>query len=386
MKCYEMNHLLIVCLAIGVTWSCAITVRPGRAQEVVEKTAPVTGDASEPQAYEQTVQSAIDYLRSQQGADGGYASVADPGATALITTALLQHRVDQDDPIVAKSLTYLQRFVQPDGGVYRKETYYRNYETCLAIVCFSQANGAGEYTEIIQNATRFVKQLQWDDGEEVSPADAAYGGAGYGKHGRPDLSNTQYLLDALHESGDGDNREAIQRAMVFVSRCQNLMSKDNDTEFADRVGDGGFYYTPAAGGTSQAGNTANGGLRSYGSMTYAGLKSMIYAGLNSDDQRVKAAVEWIRQNYGLKENPGMGGAGLYYYYHTFAKALGALGQKSFTDAAGVKHDWRGELRAELSAKQRSDGSWINPHDRWYEGDPKLVTGYALLTLVHCRPG
>ena len=38
---------------------------------------------------------------------------------------------------------------------------------------------------------------------------------------------------------------------------------------------------------------ADGGLRSYASMTYAGLKSMIYAGLDRDDPRVKAALTYI---------------------------------------------------------------------------------------------
>ncbi len=364
-----------------------------QSDDVPAKVAPTSPDAlanSEPpsearQEYEQSARLAIKYLRAQQNLDGGYSSPADPGATALITTALLRQGVDQDDPLIAKSLAYLKTFVQEDGGVYREGTYYRNYETCLAIVCFSQADGAGEYSKIIQDATKFVKEIQWDSGEETDPSDPAYGGAGYGKHGRPDLSNTQYLLDALHESGDGDNYEAIQRAIRFVSRCQNLKSEHNDTKFADREGDGGFYYTPAAGGSSQAGNTENGGLRSYGSMTYAGLKSMIYAGLNAEDKRVKAAVQWIRKNYRLTENPGMGAAGLFYYYHTFAKALSALGEESFEDDDGVKHDWRAELRAALFKRQRPDGSWLNELDRWYEGDAKLVTGYALMTLSYCRP-
>ena len=66
-------------------------------------------------------------------------------------------------------------------------------------------------------------------------------------------------------------------------------------------------------------------------MTYAGLKSMIYAGLTKDDPRVKAAMEWIGKNWTLDENPGMQYAdpsdpasaqsGLYYYYHTLARAL-----------------------------------------------------------------
>ena len=120
-------------------------------------------------------------------------------------------------------------------------------------------------------------------------------------------------------------------------------------------------------------------------MTYAGLKSMIYAGLKPDDQRVQAAAKWIRRFYMLKENPGIGNSGLYYYYHTFAKALDALGEDRITDRDGVIHDWRRELVAELARRQQADGSWVNENDRWLEGDPTLVTGYALLALSYCQP-
>ncbi len=177
-----------------------------------------------------------------------------------------------------------------------------------------------------------------DEGKDLS--DPAYGGGGYGKHKRPDLSNTSFLIDALRAAGNDANSEAIQRALIFVSRCQNLESEHNTTPFSAKNPDGGFYYTAAAGGSSQAGETAEGGLRSYASMTYAGLKSMIYAGVGPDDPRVKAAVDWIRKNYDLKTNPGMGDSGLYYYYHVFAKALDAMGRDEFTDAAGRKHNWR----------------------------------------------
>ena len=121
-------------------------------------------------------------------------------------------------------------------------------------------------------------------------------------------------------------------------------------------------------------------------MTYAGLKSMIYAGLTRDDPRVKAAIAWIRKHYDLTSNPGMGSAGVYYYYHTFAKSLEALGEEVFEDAGGVKHDWRRELIAELARRQQENGSWINAESsRWMEGDPNLVTSFALLALSHCRP-
>jgi squalene-hopene/tetraprenyl-beta-curcumene cyclase len=112
---------------------------------------------------------------------------------------------------------------------------------------------------------------------------------------------------------------------------------------------------------------------------------MIYAGVGPEDQRVKAAVTWIRKHYDLESNPGMGTSGLYYYYHTFAKALDAMGQDKIEDDAGVQHDWRAELIRELADRQQPDGSWINENDRWLEGDANLVTGYALLALSYCEP-
>jgi len=112
---------------------------------------------------------------------------------------------------------------------------------------------------------------------------------------------------------------------------------------------------------------------------------MIHAGVGPDDPRVKAAFAWIQKHYTLQANPGMGDNGLYYYYHTFAKALDAMKLDAVDDGSGVKHYWRNELAAELLKRQRPDGSWINANTRWMEGEPVLVTGYALLTLAYCRP-
>ncbi len=337
-------------------------------------------------AYRQAVSKAIDYLRNKGAAeDGSYSSFAGIGPTALITTAMLRHRQPADAPHIARSLEYLKKFVQEDGGIYPPGSNYRNYETCLSVICFELANGKGEYRELLDHAEAFIKQEQWDAGENTDPSDTAYGGAGYGRHKRPDLSNTSFFMDALKAAGTDADDEAVQRALIFISRCQNLESEHNTTQFAAKVNDGGFYYTIAAGGSSMAGTTENGGLRSYGSMTYAGLKSMIYAGLGPEDPRVKAALAWIGKHYDLSENPGMGNAGLYYYYNTFAKALEAYGQDTFVDEAGQEHDWRAELAAAIIERQQPDGSWVNQNDRWLEGDPNLCTGYALLALSYCQP-
>ena len=121
-------------------------------------------------------------------------------------------------------------------------------------------------------------------------------------------------------------------------------------------------------------------------MTYAGLKSMIYAGVTADDPRVKAAVKWLQINYDLSSNPGMGKSGLFYYYHTFAKALDAAGQTGICRRRGRKPRLAGPICSEnSSAASGPTALGSNDDPRWLEGDPNLVTGYVLLTLSYCKP-
>lgn len=343
-------------------------------------------DQFDAKQFQQTVDRGINYLLTKgQATDGSYSASASPAVTALCTAAILRNGRSPDDPAVAKSLKYVEKMIQPDGGIYAAGSGNKNYETCIGLMCLAAANKGGRYDKQIAAADKYIKSLQWGatDGDQ---SNINYGGAGYGKKNRPDLSNTSFLLDALHAAGNGAEDEAVQRALVFVSRCQNLESQYNTTPFAAKNPDGGFYYTAAAGGESQAGvDSATGGLRSYGSMTYSGLRSMIYAGVTADDPRVKAAVAWLQKHYDLSANPGMGQQGLYYYYQTFAKALAATGKDTFADDKGAQHHWRSELVAQLAKEQNADGSWINEANRWMEGDPNLVTGYALLALSYCNP-
>lgn len=335
--------------------------------------------------WNSTVQKAVSYLRSQgQADDGSYSKQSSIGVTALVVTGLLNVGVSPDDPVVSKSLDYLLSFRQPDGGIYLKDSKHTNYETSLVLMALAKANRQGKHDATIAAATKYVKQMQWDETEEKNKEDMNYGGAGYGSKSRPDLSNTGFMIDALKSVGTSENDEAIQKALFFVSRCQNLDTPANTTPFAKLVNDGGFYYTPAAGGESFAGKEANGGLRSYGSMTYAGLKSMIFAGVKKDDPRVVGAIKFLKSHYSVTSNPGMGTSGLFYYYHTMAKALDALGNDEFVADDGA-HAWRSEIFAQLQKFQSANGSFVNPDTRWLEGDANLVTGYALLTLAYLKP-
>ncbi len=339
--------------------------------------------------YRQTVQEGVDYLLAKgQADDGSFSKELSPAVTAMCTSALLAHGVPLQHPQIQKALGYLESLIQPDGGVYITGSVLRNYETSVAVMCFERANADGKYDQAIQDAVAYLKVLQWDDAEGHPLTSTYYGGQGYGSHQRPDASNTSFFLDALEAAGEDGESEAVQKALKFMSRCQNLPTPENTAEWASKVtvqDRGGFIYSAANDGESKADKTDVGGLRSYASMTYAGLKSFLYAGVSRDDVRVQAAFDWIGRNYDLKSNPGMGQQGLFYYYHVFAKTLQAVGEPIVVDSAGVQHNWRNDLVAQLAQSQNQDGSWINSADRWYESDPNLVSSYALLALSYCQP-
>ncbi|MHB1555939.1 MAG: prenyltransferase/squalene oxidase repeat-containing protein [Isosphaeraceae bacterium] len=364
--------------ALGLL-ACAGAARPGRILADDAKAAP-----ADPAETTRLIDRGVAFLRPRQDAKGGWSTQREPGVTALVVTALLRSgQVTAADPAVTKALTYLEGFIGPHGGV--SESAHANYTTSIAMVAFQEANRNGRYDRTIKTAQNFLKTMQWDESEGKNRDDAFYGGAGYGgSNSRPDLSNTAFFIEALRDTGLPADDPSLKKAIVFVSRCQNLQGEFNDQAWASKVNDGGFVYSTAHNGESMAGKTADGGLRSYASMTYAGLKSMIYAGLDRNDPRVKAAMTYIKNHYTLDENPGLGQQGLYYYYHTFARTMAVLGEAKFVDAKGVEHDWKADLTAAMAKRQDPEGGWVNRADRFMEGDPNLVTAYALLALAYAR--
>ncbi|EMI23666.1 prenyltransferase/squalene oxidase repeat-containing protein [Rhodopirellula europaea] len=367
------------------TCAAAIISLPAYGQEAETTNAKPISEAE--QLRQQIVDKGLAFLAKEgQSEQGTFSDRVGPGVTALAITSALRNGQPIDDPMVAEGLKALEGYVKPDGGIYGNGRL-KNYETCVAMVCLAEANKTGQYNEILKRAKEFVTGIQYGEGTK-DPSDPWYGGVGYGGAGRPDLSNTAYMIEALRAVETPASDPAIQRALVFISRCQNLDSKYNDTQFADKVDDGGFYYeiptTKIDPSTSEERFTPNGGLRSYGSMGYTGLKSMIFAGLTKEDPRVKAAKQWIQDHYSVEKNPGMGSAGLYYYYHTFAAALDAAGLKTVADSDGKEHDWKADLVAELAERQNEDGSWSNDNQRWFENDKNLATSFALMALGHCQ--
>ena len=340
------------------------------------------GTGPDAKELQEVLDKAYKYLREHQAQDGSFsAKFAGPGVSAVVVAAALRNGVAPDDALVAKTLAFITKSVKDDGGIYDKGM--ANYTTSVALMALVDANKGGKYDTIVKNASAFLKKLQNTADKEA----AEFGGLGYdADNKKPDASNTQYFLDALLAAGVDKNDPAVKNAIDFISKCQNLPGETNRLPFAKKTSDddkGGITYTPIEDGNKH--KTPDGGLRSLGAMTYGGLKSFLYAGVSKDDPRVKAAVSWIRGHYTLEENPGLKKSGLFYYYHTFAKAMDALGEDPFADSKGTKHEWRKELFESLKKQQRPDGSWINEGDKQFgESDPNLATAFAILALSYCH--
>ncbi|MEN6503524.1 MAG: prenyltransferase/squalene oxidase repeat-containing protein [Planctomycetaceae bacterium] len=325
------------------------------------------------------------YLLRQRQGDGSWStgrSTAAPPITAMVLKALVQHPgYGVEHPAVKRAYEVLLTFKQSDGGVYVAEEGGSSYTSAVALMALAAAKSP-EYASHVKDLTAYLKSLQIvagaesTDGKAIAADDPNVGGLGYAKGAASgDLSVVGMWMEALHEAGVPADDPAMQQAMAFISRLQNNTETNRMDWASQGSNDGGFVYRFPKDAQ---------GARSYGTMTYTGFKSFLYAGVKRDDPRVRAAFDWIRKYWRLDANPNMpqaqSQAGLYYYYHVFAKALRAWGQDVITDPEGAGHNWRHELIDHLAQRVRKDGSWVNNSDRWWEGHPVLATSFAMLAL------
>jgi len=218
----------------------------------------------------------LKYLHKTLQDDGSWSK--HPGVTGIVLLAFL-----------------LLSMQKTDGGIYDKEL--ANYVTSVALQVLLAADNP-DYKEATRKARAFLSGTQLNESQGYKESDLGYGGAGYGSSLRADMSNASLRGDALHayeQAGLERDSDDWKRTVVFLTRCQNR-SESNPVKWASN--DGGAVYSPWE---SKAGEVtlADGrkGLRSYGAMTYAFLKTMIYADVSKDDPRVQAAYDWIRRHY-----------------------------------------------------------------------------------------
>lgn len=331
------------------------------------------------------------YLLKHQNEDGSWGKRPMIGVAALGAVALHECPgldAGERDAAVERAMAFILDHTLDGGAVaqerrgvltfWKKAPVYANYSTALALLALATVNKP-EYLEPMKRARAYLKDQQ------IADKDAkGFGGFGYGGgQGGADMSNTAWIAEALHVTEYLDRepyaaddaevrrtREMWASLATFLEKHQKLPAEGEAAEGSDI---GGFSYKPQEQGAASR-------MVVTGSMSYAGLKSMLYAKLGEDDPRVRGALRFLRHNYDLKANPGMGEAGYFYYMQTLAKALDAYGADELRLADGTVADWKRDLIERLAGKQREDGSWVNDHGRFMESMPSLVTSYAMISL------
>ncbi len=467
------------------------------------------------------ISKAIVYLRASQDKKTGGWCIQEgapvfPAITGLVVQGMLMEPgIGDDDATVQQAVKFMLDSQQQDGGIYAG--LLPSYNTAICLTALAKVNSPPQVVDARKRALEFLRTIQYGEGaavyeemqetaQKVDKDHPYYGGFGYGNHGRPDMSNTTFAVEAMHAMQLPDNDPAYQRAIVFLQRCQMQEAAGgkgvNDRAYAKGSTQGGFIYSTSVNkdnigiGQSPAGEVAEdlsggpglaativlkqkgpdgkpvtltraqiierieareqidahreiAGLgrrfvivfgqtsdgeranafsiradvqvegsftsmlgmafadvldnakdvvvtkvdswngiprhRAYGTMTYAGLKSYLYAGLSKTDPRVQAARGWIGENYTLEYNPGgMGTDGLYYYYLMFSRTFDALGDQMVAvrtaDGKQEQRDWAKDLIDHLATLQNEDGSFRSVDDRWMESNPVLITAYSLIAL------
>ncbi len=368
--------------------------RPASAERIAVEIPPPKTDMSLKLELQHAIDQGLDWLKSVQADEGHWSQPDYPALTGLALTAFMGDPAGKykgrNLSFIQKGYDYIIRCAKPDGAIYVENL--ANYNTSVAAMAL-QLSGNRQYEDLVIKARNHLVGLQQDYDSPDQTDNPFDGGIGYGNsYKHSDMSNTLFALEALYytshlkNSVEGSAQEFkelnMAAAIKFIERCQNLPEyNDQDWASDDPQNKGGFVYFP---GDSKAGEMDLGdgkkALRSYGSISYAGLLSYIYAQMDRNDPRVKAVHDWLSRNYTLEENPGMGLQGLFYYYHMMAKALSLYGNPQITLADGRSIDWRRDLALRILNLQNPDGYWVNENARWWEKDPVLVTSYAVIIL------
>ena len=392
------NHTITFVSTLLGLWLGGRSLASAAALPTDQKTAPRPASAVAPTAAE--LRAAIDrgaaFLLQSQNSNGWWSTPDQPAVTGLVLTALNLEpsgRFQRNRPSeLSRAYDFILASVKPDGSIQRSGL--ANYNTALCLVALAAAADTN-FTPVILAARRYLASSQVDLGVRGTNDTPFDGGIGYGsKYQHSDMNNTLTAIEAMRLSETVLGKEKAAPALAesdvnwaavahFLQHCQNLPSHNQEDWVSQDPKDrGGFVYYP---GNSMAGGVTNAltgrvALRSYGSMSYGGLLSYIYAKVDKNDPRVVAVLDWLRSNYTIAENPGMDQQGYFYYLHLMTKALTAAGVDDLKLTGGGAVNWRAEVGTRLLKLQKTNGSWVNLEPRWWEADPVLVSAYAVMTL------
>jgi squalene-hopene/tetraprenyl-beta-curcumene cyclase len=320
------------------------------------------------------------WLQKSQKENGAWSEAGMPALTGLPLWALASARLPAYKESTDKAVAFITSKQNPDGGIYvdqpdKKGGGLGNYNTSVCVTAL-HATGRKDLVPNILKARTYIASSQHFGSDDHQ------GGFGYDKNNKrtyTDLNNTTFSMDAMRRTQTvEDLRPSTEKradvnwdaALKYVEKMQN---KSGETK-------GGFAYNtedPKSGAVTNANGTVM--LRAYGSMTYAGVLSMLHANLDKSDPRVRDAFDFATKFWSVNEHPGQGQQGIYFYFNIMARALSAATVDTLPKASGDIR-WREEMIKKVLSLQKPDGSWVNDNNRWWENDPVLATSYAMLAI------
>lgn len=329
---------------------------------VLPAAAPAAGlDISVQMEMQFALQRGVDYLLRSQRDNGSWSG--HPGITALVTIALRRSPQADTKPVLAAVARAQPRILAfagsaPGTSPHRDSTHiYSTSVTLMALGMADRPEQAAIRSRIREYLRRFLTE-QLTSGRPLA----------YDQANIPDISNIHWAMEALRltrPEEDETGPDIWPRAREFIASCQVRSPQEAD--------DGGFTYSPIR----PAGHPGP----VWGSLTCAGIKSLLFSGASPDDPRIAAAGHWLDRNDTLRKNPGLGPGGHFYYLYLRASANLLLETlRPALPGAPTAHAWRGQIVEQLLAMQKSEGEWKNAARIWLEADANLCTAYAILVM------
>jgi hypothetical protein len=356
--------------------------------------APRVAQTADRLAIPQAASHGIAWLKSHQGADGGWHSQTygtlrpGVGTTALVVRTLSEDRSANTTAAYEQGIAFLTKRREDAGFVVAPDGTSENavYATALTVIALSQRpmDGSEDHLKAMQQA---LIAAQHRPAESMENPDA--GGWASLPTARDhvnmeipcNISATAAVVRALTARGSvpADLRDSAQ---AFLRRCQNRGTSTHD--------DGGFFFTPHIDhplNKYPATATPNRRLHpvSYFPATCDGLAAL--ARLNGqappsvDSRSIHRLTTLpgpsLRTPESLSEkSPPVAIDGLFFYS---AAAFADVWQ-----AFPSEHDKLEQLRQHflkaIVDRQHPDGSWTNPVTTMREDDPLISTSFALLAL------
>ena len=280
------------------------------------------------------------------------------GVTALSVLALLNCGVSPESREVSRALQWLQQL--------KPQT---TYALSLHTMAFCAANPK-QYALEIKRCSQMLINSQLPNGGwsyERSGNVGSNGPAG-------DPSNSQFALLALHEAQRiGANIEKSDWQRVFKRATEYWVRLQNKN--------GSFSY----GAGDENGS---------GSMTCAGIASLIIAGADqdspevgvnnvvrccgqTDDQlgRVRKGLNWLAENFSVEFNPQERSSWHFYYLYALERVGRMTGQRFIGN-----HDWYREGASVLLSQQDAQFGQFSSRSTFESNEPVINTAMALLFL------